>query len=108
MAVITAPVSNPALVTNGAASTDNTLNVDGLFPPNVEYARIYLYDISAPLQFNVAGVCGSGTPTFTTTNNGTTLGIKKGNLLHINGAAGNETFKMSLVGEMRFQGLGAE
>jgi len=108
MSVITAPISNPALVTNAANTIDNTINLDGLFEDSVLVAIAILYGISAPLQFNSKGACIATTPTFTTTDNGTQIEIVKGNPLHIKGAAGSETFKLSLVSKLRFQGLGAE
>lgn len=108
MAVITAPVSNPALIINAANTNDNSVSLDGLFPDGFEYARVYLYGISAPIQFNTLDVIGASSPSFTTTDNGIILSVKKGNLLHIKGLAGSETFKLSLLPDKRFQGLGAD
>lgn len=104
MAVITAPVSNPALITNAANAVDNTVNLDGLFNGDILIGMAIVYGISGPLQFNAKGACVSTTPSFTTTDNGIQIEIKKGNPLHIKGA-GSETFKLSLISRMRFEGM---
>ena len=107
MAVIIAPVVNPALITNAANTNDNTVNLDALFPPKVEIAKGYISKISANLQFNTLGAVTSGSATYGTTDS-PIVDLKKGNPLHIKGAAGGETFAISVVTEARFQGLGAE
>lgn len=98
MATVTMTV-NPQKITNSSDTNDHDLNFDTFITSPSNQGKALVDNISGPMRFNGQGVTDSSNSASYTTTDKCIIDIQKGFTFHYRGAAGSETFQISIVNE---------
>jgi hypothetical protein len=87
---------NPQKITVPANTNDNDLNIDAFIS---NQGTILIENISGPIRFNNEGTTDGTISGVYTTTDKLILDAQKGQTLHFRGAAGSETFQITVLNQ---------